>query len=102
MMLQIVASLTGNSRGSFYSHNFSITPLLTPILAGKYYKHSMIVNDDSNIINKFKASLTDDARVIIYNCDMFIVQATGWKGLPETNTLAYFALTSMTKAKRYW
>jgi hypothetical protein len=36
----------------------------------------MIVNDDSRVINKLEASLTDDARVIIYNHHMFIVQAT--------------------------
>ncbi len=36
----------------------------------------MIVNDD-NIINKFEASLTDDARFVIYDCHMIIVQATG-------------------------
>ncbi len=34
-----------------------------------------IVNDDSRIINKLEASLTDDARVVIYNRHMFIVQA---------------------------
>jgi hypothetical protein len=37
----------------------------------------MIVNDDSSIVNKFEASLTDEARVIIYDHHMFIVQATG-------------------------
>ncbi len=37
----------------------------------------MIVNDDSSDINKFGASVTDDAWVVIYNCNMFIVQATG-------------------------
>ncbi len=36
-----------------------------------------IVNDDSGVINKLGASLTDDARVIIYDPHMFIVQATG-------------------------
>jgi hypothetical protein len=36
----------------------------------------MIVNDDSSIINKLETSLTDDARVVIYNHHMFIVQAT--------------------------
>ncbi len=36
----------------------------------------MIVNDDARVINKLEASLTDDARVIIYNRHMFIVQAT--------------------------
>jgi len=35
----------------------------------------MTVNDD--FINKFETSLTDDARVIIYDHHMFIVQATG-------------------------
>jgi hypothetical protein len=35
----------------------------------------MIVNDDSRVINKLEASLTDDARVFIYDCHMFIVQA---------------------------
>ncbi len=37
----------------------------------------MIVNDNSSIVNKLGASLTDDARVIIYDSHMFIVQATG-------------------------
>jgi hypothetical protein len=36
-----------------------------------------IVNDDSRAVNKLEASLTDDTRVIIYNRQMFIVQATG-------------------------
>jgi hypothetical protein len=37
----------------------------------------MIVNDDSRVINKLESSLTDDARVVIYDRHMFIVQATG-------------------------
>ncbi len=41
----------------------------------------MIVNNDSSIINKFEASLTDEARVIIYDCHIFIVQATEWSPL---------------------
>jgi hypothetical protein len=36
-----------------------------------------IVNDNSRVINKLEASLTDDARVVIYDRQMFIVQATG-------------------------
>ncbi len=40
-----------------------------------YYKHIMIVNYDSSIINKLGASLTDDNRVVIYDRHMFIVQA---------------------------
>ncbi len=35
-----------------------------------------IVNDDSRVINKHETSLTDDTRVVIYDCHMFIVQAT--------------------------
>jgi hypothetical protein len=35
-----------------------------------------IVNDDPRVVNKLKASLTDDIRVVIYDCHMFIVQAT--------------------------
>ncbi len=34
------------------------------------------VNGDSRVINKLEASLTDDARVIIYDRHMFMVQAT--------------------------
>jgi len=41
-----------------------------------YYKDMMIVNDDSSIVNKLGASLTDNARVVIYGRHMFIVQAT--------------------------
>jgi hypothetical protein len=36
----------------------------------------MIINDDSRVINKLETSLIDNARVIIYNPHMFIVQAT--------------------------
>jgi hypothetical protein len=43
-----------------------------------YYKHVMIVNDDSSILNKLGASLADDARAIIYHRHMFIVQANGY------------------------
>ncbi len=38
----------------------------------------MNVNDDSRVVNKLETSLTDNARVIIYDHHMFIVQATGW------------------------
>jgi len=44
---------------------------------GLYYKHTMIVNYASSIINKLEALLTDDTRVIIYDRHVFIVQATG-------------------------
>ncbi len=35
-----------------------------------------IVNDDSRVANKLEASLSDDVIVIIYDCHMFIVQAS--------------------------
>jgi hypothetical protein len=34
-----------------------------------------IVNDDSRVVNMLEASLTDDARVVIYDGHMFILQA---------------------------
>ncbi len=42
-----------------------------------YYKYIRIVNYDSSIVNRLGAALADDARVIIYDRQMFIVQATG-------------------------
>jgi hypothetical protein len=50
-----------------------------------YYKPMTIVNDDARVINKLEASLTDDARVVIYNCHMFIVQATDDTGSANPN-----------------
>jgi hypothetical protein len=44
---------------------------------GLYHKPMTIVNDNSRVITKLETSLTDDARVIIYDHHMFIVQATG-------------------------
>ncbi len=66
------------------------------VSSGLHYKHITVVNYDSSVVNKFGASLTDNARVVIYDSHMFIVQATGlaqkplqsWKALPGTNTLA--------------
>ncbi len=46
------------------------------VTRGLYYKHIMIINDDSSNISKLETSLADDARVIIYDRHMFIVQAT--------------------------
>ena len=40
-------------------------------------KYMTIVNDDSRVVNKLEASLADDAIVVIYDCHLFIVQATG-------------------------
>ncbi len=40
-----------------------------------FYKHTMILNDDSSIVNKLEALLTDEARGVIYDHHVFIVQA---------------------------
>ncbi len=45
-------------------------------ICGLYYKHTTIVNYASSIVNKLEALLTDDARGIIYDRHVFIVQAT--------------------------
>ncbi len=47
--------------------------------SGLYYKPMTIVKDDSMVVTKLITSLTDNARVIIYDRHMFIVQATGRK-----------------------
>ena len=44
--------------------------------SGLYYKHTTIVNYASSVVNKLEALLTDDARVVIYDRDVFTVQAT--------------------------
>jgi hypothetical protein len=41
-----------------------------------YYKPIAIINVDSSVINKLETSLTDDARVIIYDRHMFIEKTT--------------------------
>ncbi len=45
---------------------------------GLYYKPMTIGNDESRVVYELKTSLTDNARIVIYNCHVFIVQATEW------------------------
>ena len=42
-----------------------------------YHEHTTIINYSSSIFNKLEALLTDDARVVIYDRHVFIVQAIG-------------------------
>jgi len=42
---------------------------------GLYYKPITINHDDSSVISRLVTSLIDDARVVIYDHHMFIVQA---------------------------
>ncbi len=44
-------------------------------ISGLYYKHVTIVNYASSGVYKLTASINDDARVVIYDRHMFIVQA---------------------------
>jgi hypothetical protein len=37
----------------------------TFLASALYHKHTMIVNNDSSIVNKFVSSLTNNARVLI-------------------------------------
>jgi hypothetical protein len=74
------ASLTDDARVAIYNlHVYNTMSIYAPkcFYCGLYYKPMTIVNDDSRVVNKLEASLTDDARVIIYERRMFIVQATG-------------------------
>ncbi len=54
------------------------------------------VNYATSVVNKLEALLTDDARVVIYDHHVFIVQATGLmfvakaRTLPKSGTLERF------------
>ncbi len=50
---------------------------MTDDICGLYYKHKTIVNYASSVVNKLEALLIDDARAIICDRHVFIVQATG-------------------------
>jgi hypothetical protein len=61
---------------SFNHDRSGISYLFSFSVCGLYHKHITIVNDNSRVINNLETSLTDDARVINYDCHMFIAQAT--------------------------
>ncbi len=46
-------------------------------ISDDHYKHVMIVNNNSSCVIKWSFKLIDAARGIIYDCRMFIIQATG-------------------------
>jgi hypothetical protein len=45
------------------------------------------LNDDSSIVSKLETSLTDDAKVAIYDRHMFIIEATGLAWFIEGNLI---------------
>ncbi len=46
-----------------------------------------IVNEDSSVISKWSSKLIDDARVVIYNRNMFIIQATARDFWPASHSI---------------
>jgi hypothetical protein len=73
------------------------------------YKPTTIVNEDSRVINKLKTSLTDDARAVICDYHMFIVQTTGFpivicwqKYLVESQVLEDEVLLALNALRRGW
>ncbi len=69
------------SRAPIPTPNLAPKPSTDSIITGSaycglYYKHMTIVNYTSSVIYKLEALLTDDARVVTYDCHVFIVTAT--------------------------
>jgi hypothetical protein len=52
-----------------------------------YYKHMMIINDDSSVVIKWSFKLIDVARCITYDHHMFIVQATEMSWFDKLSSL---------------
>ncbi len=71
----MVEVINSDKHSSLSRNGYTNSYITTP--SGLYYEHTTIVNDDTSSINKFETSLTDDARVIIYDRHMFILHATG-------------------------
>ncbi len=59
---------------------------------------SRIVIDDSWVALQIVASLTDDSRGVIYDCNMFIVQATDFTLVSEIGWLKRAPITLPAKA----
>ncbi len=66
------------------------------LLCGLDYKHVTILNYASSGVNKLRASLNDDARVVIYDCHMFIEQAAGFIRLNKV-IFSHIAITISLK-----
>ncbi len=78
------------------NHTFLISPF-----SDLYYKHFTIVNYDSSIVNRFGASFTDDARGVIYDRHMFVVQATEGDHLHDMVEPKYWAFLQQTVNKNW-
>ncbi len=62
---------------SFTTLESSFTSVICLWYSGLYYKHMTIVNDDSSVVRKWSHTLINDARIVIYDRNVFIIQATG-------------------------
>ncbi len=71
------------------------------ISSGLYYKHMMIVNYASGIINKLEALLTDDARVVIYDRHAFIAQATSDQTFDHLNKFVVRLIIFVPKGSNF-
>ncbi len=67
---KIVSSLTADSKP--VKQEVNITVILPPLV----FPAITIINDNSRVVNKLETSLTEYTRVVIYDCHMFIVEAT--------------------------
>jgi hypothetical protein len=53
-----------------------ISSACTINIIDELYNGSKVIIDDSIVTLQFVASLTDDSRGVIYDCNIFIIQAT--------------------------
>jgi hypothetical protein len=67
----------------FLIHNFHFW-VTNAISDGLYYKHVMIINDNSSVVSKRSFKLIDDPSVVIYNHHRFIIEATGGRNFGKT------------------
>jgi len=68
-----------------------------------YYKHMTIVNDDSSVISKWSSKLIDNARGVIYDHRVFIIQARCWRmGATTLSTKGLLVTLSIIKLPLCW
>ncbi len=68
-------------------------------ICGLYYKLTMIVNYASSVISEQSFQLIDNARVIIYDRHVFIVQAAGGQ---SSNFFMLFMFSTLELIRHLW
>ncbi len=97
MTLQMLASLTDDSRGIIYDHNMLIKQATGDILWMSVKDVSRIIIEATGMMLQIVASLTDNSRGIIYD-NMFIKQASGdisWMSVNDASRDAPHSLTTL-------